>query len=606
MVTLGDDKPPIPSSSYTPANLNSQEKKEKEEDGQTKKAQLSEYEQSREERIKQNLERMQKLGILDLSLKLKSLKPTKSTTSSSIRRTLRDSSSPLPPPGPTRRSSRLQNATPVCYSETHLTKKDNPLEDEHDLLREEGSKPEFYTEDHEKLLGSTEMSWTPFVDGYGTDGKRIYDPVNGKTCHQCRQKTLGHRTHCSKCDKVQGQFCGDCLYMRYGEHVLEAKQNPNWICPVCRGICNCSLCRQAKGWPPTGSLYRKISTLGFKSVAHYLIQTRRSDSDLETDSGTKVPNSVKRSLPFSDTGEISIEKVSFEQNVKPQGLEYPQSEAKIADNCIDDGKQEHRTDFLKNKWGDSNVDNISELILQPELARNCNTENPLLLGKMGKETDFHVCINIPWENTVESSSKLVLPDTPFDAKGASETELETKAENLNDNKEGKIFSLGKTHLDCIAPESSPMSNKKHGHTAEPVTDSIAGRLRQRRKTADELKKEMSSIGPKNGTPDKKQELCNTSTPCKAKSTLNQSNSATPGVTPVAVTDTIARRLTQQRLNQGNQYGDQRSTGAKCSTTPDVAPTTRSNSRKKRACISEPSSDSIAGRLRQRRAELKVV
>ena len=30
-----------------------------------------------------------------------------------------------------------------------------------------------------------------------------------------RQKTLGHCTHCSECNKVQGQFCGDCLYMRY-------------------------------------------------------------------------------------------------------------------------------------------------------------------------------------------------------------------------------------------------------------------------------------------------------------------------------------------------------------------------------------------------------
>jgi len=45
---------------------------------------------------------------------------------------------------------------------------------------------------------------------------------------------------------------------RYGEHVLEANKNPNWLCPVCRGICNCSLCRQAKGWAPTGALYRKV------------------------------------------------------------------------------------------------------------------------------------------------------------------------------------------------------------------------------------------------------------------------------------------------------------------------------------------------------------
>lgn len=82
--------------------------------------------------------------------------------------------------------NRLQNATPVTYSEVRLTKKDKSLELEDELLREQGAKPEIYTEEHEKLLGNTEKSWTFFVDGYGKDGKRIYDPVRGKTCHQCR------------------------------------------------------------------------------------------------------------------------------------------------------------------------------------------------------------------------------------------------------------------------------------------------------------------------------------------------------------------------------------------------------------------------------------
>lgn len=84
--------------------------------------------------------------------------------------------------------------------------------------------------------------------------------------------------------------------MRYGENVIEANQNPNWICPVCRGICNCSICRKGKGWRPTGSLYRKVLRLGFKSVAHYLIQTRRSQSKLE-DPVTETMDSLDGSLP---------------------------------------------------------------------------------------------------------------------------------------------------------------------------------------------------------------------------------------------------------------------------------------------------------------------
>jgi hypothetical protein len=68
-----------------------------------------------------------------------------------------------------------------------MVKKGKSLKGE-DVLQEEGSKPEFYTEEHEKLLGNTEKSWTLFVDGYGKDGRRIYDRVRGKTCHQCRSE----------------------------------------------------------------------------------------------------------------------------------------------------------------------------------------------------------------------------------------------------------------------------------------------------------------------------------------------------------------------------------------------------------------------------------
>lgn len=276
------------------------------------------YEKCREDRIKENQERMRKLGIFDLSLRFKSIKPNICNKS---RKTPQKPSTPLPSPLPARRSSRLQNATPVSYSEIPEGKRGKSSVFEDDLLLS-GSKAEVYTEEHEKLLGSTEMSWTLFVDGCGQDGKRIYDPVRGKTCHQCRQKTLGLRTHCAQCNMVQGQFCGDCLFMRYGEHVLEANQNPDWRCPVCRGICNCSLCRQAKGWPPTGPLYKKINRLGYKSVAHYLIQTRREKTGPDED----VP--AKRSLPFSsaETQDETNEKLDEESNVSQK--EEPKSNEK--------------------------------------------------------------------------------------------------------------------------------------------------------------------------------------------------------------------------------------------------------------------------------------
>ncbi|KAK4383713.1 Cell division cycle-associated protein 7 [Sesamum angolense] len=92
-----------------------------------------------------------------------------------------------------------------------------------------------------------------------------------------RQKTLGPRTECSACHNSHGKLCGKCLYIRYGENLLEAKEKESWKCPACRGICNCSRCREKKGWPPTGSIHDHAWKLGYKSVAHYLIHTRRAE-----------------------------------------------------------------------------------------------------------------------------------------------------------------------------------------------------------------------------------------------------------------------------------------------------------------------------------------
>ncbi|XAR73941.1 hypothetical protein NMG60_11008079 [Bertholletia excelsa] len=378
---------------------------------------VSGYEQFREERIKANLERMQQLGIVDLSLKLKSIKPHRNINSSN-RKSL-SCSSPLLLSGPPRRSSRLQNVTSISYCEVRSGKRDKSSETTHDLLREEGAKPEVYTDEHEKLLGNTKMTWTLFVDGYGKDGKRIYDQIKGKTCHQCRQKTLGHRTHCSQCGMVQGQFCGDCLYMRYGENVLEANQNPNWICPVCRGICNCSLCRQAKGWAPTGPLYKKISQLGFKSVAHYLIQTRRSQNGSEEVYDSNIPLSAKRSLASLDT------EPKLERKESPISNNY----------CCEHIKCEEK---------EVNEDHI---------------------------------LNSDSSNYLKALSKTVSVDN----KTTDKLEFKEAAENI------------------VASGSTPKSKRKLHYTSEPNTDTIAGRLRQRRRMGNGILEQngmLASLGSK--------------------------------------------------------------------------------------------------------------
>nr|GEZ57495.1 cell division cycle-associated protein 7-like [Tanacetum cinerariifolium] len=184
------------------------------------------------------------------------------------------------------RNSGIKEIPTVSYFEQHIPK-EKVIKDVKIVIKD-GSKPEVYTEEHEKMLGDHKEPWIVGVDGYDDEGNRMYDPYDGKSCHQCRQKTLGFRTKCCKCTSVQGKFCGDCLFQRYGENVEEANANPDWVCPVCRDICNCSRCRRVKGWEPTGNIYRKAVHLGYKSVAHYLIHTRgpngkQEDTDTEGD-----------------------------------------------------------------------------------------------------------------------------------------------------------------------------------------------------------------------------------------------------------------------------------------------------------------------------------
>ncbi|XP_076470208.1 cell division cycle-associated protein 7-like [Babylonia areolata] len=99
-----------------------------------------------------------------------------------------------------------------------------------------------------------------------------YDSHYGTTCHQCRQKTDDVKTICrnTNCGGVRGQFCGPCLRNRYGEDAKVALKDPEWVCPPCRGICNCSFCRKRGGKSCTGILIHLARERGFDDVHSYL------------------------------------------------------------------------------------------------------------------------------------------------------------------------------------------------------------------------------------------------------------------------------------------------------------------------------------------------
>ncbi|KAB2073402.1 hypothetical protein ES319_A07G079300v1 [Gossypium barbadense] len=104
-------------------------------------------------------------------------------------------------------------------------------------------------------------------------GRRIYDSENGKTCHQCRQKTMDFLAPCKNLKKDKQcsiKYCHKCLLNRYGEKAEEVALLIDWKCPKCRDICNCSCCMKKKGHNPTGILVHMAKKTGFSSVQELL------------------------------------------------------------------------------------------------------------------------------------------------------------------------------------------------------------------------------------------------------------------------------------------------------------------------------------------------
>jgi len=117
---------------------------------------------------------------------------------------------------------------------------------------------------------------------------RVSDKVysqDGTTCHQCRQKTTDVKTVCrsGNCAGVRGYFCGVCLLNRYGQYAREALKDPNWMCPPCMDVCNCSICRNRMGKGATGPITYLAQAKGFKCVKDYLESMKKKKGTDEFD-----------------------------------------------------------------------------------------------------------------------------------------------------------------------------------------------------------------------------------------------------------------------------------------------------------------------------------
>lgn len=295
-------------------------------------------------------------------------------------------------------------------------------------------------------------------------------------------------------------------------------------------------------------------------MAHFLIQTRRLKPETETDSNSKFPVSVKRSLAFAFPEETSTE------NVGTLSCDKQDEKTYFSDGGDEgDFKQEEKTTLLVQEQGDGMTEEEkTQLFLDTEQGQ---------LDTVMMKLD---CDNVPGEDN-GFGWKAGLSISSQDQNGTFAIDkINCEFSGKNPDKTSSDIDIDNSKIDCtLAPESSPVSRKKHVRTIEATGDSIAGRLRLRR-----------------------------------NSTENPNSSS-----QTTVRDNISKRLRKRcNENQVQETNKSSSSSAKAETTTDIlspvtAANTSSKSKRKPTCSSEPPpclDDSIAGRLRQRRVQTKDV
>ncbi|XP_071704333.1 uncharacterized protein [Rutidosis leptorrhynchoides] len=148
-------------------------------------------------------------------------------------------------------------------------------------------------------------------------GGRIYDSQNGKTCHQCRQKTLDFSADCK--NNANGKpctlkYCYTCLKNRYGEKAEVVKSLDGWSCPRCRGLCNCSFCMKKRGHNPTGQLVQTAKANGFSSVTE-LLDVKGSENVGHYKNPKDINGSPKKQEDPKEANPVNSSKMVGKENI---------------------------------------------------------------------------------------------------------------------------------------------------------------------------------------------------------------------------------------------------------------------------------------------------
>jgi hypothetical protein len=107
-------------------------------------------------------------------------------------------------------------------------------------------------------------------------------------CHHCRDSQPAWKL--ATCSHCHTQYCYGKLFRAFNIAPQEALERPHWVCPKCRGICNCSVCRK----DPMVTPHEPVRSF----VGH---DTRRVADPRSTDSLINMNLNNAQWVPMSDS-----------------------------------------------------------------------------------------------------------------------------------------------------------------------------------------------------------------------------------------------------------------------------------------------------------------
>lgn len=163
----------------------------------------------------------------------------------------------------------------------------------------------------ENNIGTVRRRPLPLT-GNGSGGEK-------RKCHYCRAKTLTtDYVTCrdfSGCNKV---FCCSCLKKHFGVSVRR-ESAPQWQCPVCTRLCNCSKCR--------GPGYKKTNMRAAAAKKHKFKKKLREEREYKK--GTRPKLGKRREEVESDEESGSVYIPAAERQKKKKEFVVRESPARL-------------------------------------------------------------------------------------------------------------------------------------------------------------------------------------------------------------------------------------------------------------------------------------